>query len=141
MLTRTLLSPQPLNQQHLLHDITLAQSVLETPQLDLVLTQCTNLSNVKLTCSYQSTDCDNDHSLVCCKVNFNARRVNHAKQEDRHRINTCMIHRPENVEDFIRVLEPSHTSAAQRWEYLRDSIYNAVSLTFGKKQVKTADWF
>ena len=26
-------------------------------------------------------------------------------------------------------------------EYLRDTIYNAVSLTFGKKHATTADWF
>ena len=36
---------------------------------------------------------------------------------------------------------PANTSAAQRWEYLRDTIYNAASLTFGNKQAKTADWF
>ena len=37
---------------------------------------------------------------------------------------------------------PANTSAAaQRWEYLRDTIYNAASLTFGKKQAMTADWF
>ena len=45
-----------------------------------------------------------------------------------------------------RVLEealpcPANLSAAQRWEYLRDTIYNAASLTFRKKQAKTADWF
>ena len=36
---------------------------------------------------------------------------------------------------------PANTSAAQRWEYLRDTIYNAALLTFGKKQAKIADWF
>ena len=36
---------------------------------------------------------------------------------------------------------PANTSAAQRWEYLRDTIYNAASLNFGKKQAKTVDWF
>ena len=36
---------------------------------------------------------------------------------------------------------PANTSAAQRWKYLRDTIDNAASLTFGKKQAKTADWF
>ena len=56
-----------------------------------------------------------------------------------------MTRKPEKVE-FIRVLEkalpcPANTSATQRWEYLRDTIYNAASLTFGKKQAKTADWF
>ena len=36
---------------------------------------------------------------------------------------------------------PANTSAAQRWEYLRDIIDNAAALTFGKKQAKTANWF
>ena len=110
-------------------------------QLDLVLTRRTNLGNVKLTRSYQSADCDTDHFLVCCKVNFKAKRVHHAKKKGRHRINTCMTCKPEKVKEFIRVVEealpcPANTSAAQRWEYLRDTIYNAASLTFGKKTTK-----
>ena len=57
-----------------------------------------------------------------------------------------MTRKPEKVKEFITVLEealpcPANTSAAQRWEYLRDTICNAASLTFGKKQAKTADWF
>ena len=79
-------------------------------------------------------------------MNFKAKRVHHAKKEGRHRINTCITFRPQKVEVFIRVLEtalpiPVNTSAAQRWKYLRDTIYNAVSLTVGKKQTKTEDWF
>ena len=50
------------------------------------------------------------------------------------------------MKEFIRVLEealpcPANTGAAKRWEYLRDTIYNAALVTFGKKQAKTADWF
>ena len=57
-----------------------------------------------------------------------------------------MTRKPEKVKEFIRVLEevlpcPANTSTAQRWESLRDTIYNAASLTFGNKQAKTADWF
>ena len=49
-----------------------------------------------------------------------------------------MTRKPEEVKEFIKVLEealpcPANTSAAQRWEYLRDTIYNAALLTFGKK--------
>ena len=56
-----------------------------------------------------------------------------------------MTRKPEKVKEFIRVLEdalpcPAKTSAAQRWEYLRDIIYNAASLTFGKNR-QTGDWF
>ena len=74
-------------------------------QLDLVLTRRINLGNVKLTHSYQSADCDTDHSLVCRKVNFKAKRVHHAKKEGRHRINTYMTRKPEKVKEFIRVVE------------------------------------
>ena len=57
-----------------------------------------------------------------------------------------MTRRPEKVKEFINVLEealpcPANTNAAQRWEFLRDTIYNAASLTFGKKQANTANWF
>ena len=56
---------------------------------------------------------------------------------------TC---KPEKVKEFIRVLEetlpcPANTSAVQRWQYIRDTIYNSASLTFGNKQAKTADSF
>ena len=76
--------------------------------------------------------------VVEFKVNFKAKRVHHAKKEGRHRINTCMARKPEKVKEFIRVLEealpcPANTSAAQRWEYLRDTIHNA-SLTFAKNR-------
>ena len=74
-------------------------------QLDLVLTRCTNLGNVKLTRSYQSADSGTDQSLSGCRVNFKAKRVHHAKKEDRHHINTGMTHKPEKVKEFIRMLE------------------------------------
>ena len=50
-----------------------------------------------------------------------------------------MSRKAEKVKEFIRVLEEAlpcsaNTSAAQRWKYLRDTIYNAASLTFGKNK-------
>ena len=43
------------------------------------------------------------------------------------------------MKEFIRVVEealpcPANTTAAQRCEYLRDTIYNAALLIFDKKQ-------
>ena len=57
-----------------------------------------------------------------------------------------MTRKPEKVKEHIKVVEealhcPGNTSAAQRWKYLSDTIYNAASLTIGKKQAKTVDWF
>ncbi|XP_069190876.1 craniofacial development protein 2-like [Procambarus clarkii] len=53
-------------------------------QLDLVLTGRSNLRNVKLTHSFQSADCDTDHSLVVCRVNFQPRKIHRAKKEEDH---------------------------------------------------------
>ena len=53
-----------------------------------------------------------------------------------------MTRRSENLKEFISLLEkalpcPANISTVQKWEYFRDIIYNAASLTFGKKQAKT----
>ena len=72
-------------------------------------------------------------------MNFMATRVHHAKKQGRHHLNIFMTRRPENVDEFIRVLEeslpsPANTSAAQRWEYLSNTICNAASLTLAKSK-------
>ena len=61
-------------------------------------------------------------------------------------MNKCMTCTPEKVKEFISLLEealscPANISAAQRWEYLGDTIYNSASMTFGKNQANTTDWF
>ncbi|XP_069157031.1 craniofacial development protein 2-like [Procambarus clarkii] len=50
-------------------------------QLDLVLTERSNLRSVKLTRSFQSADSDTDHSLVVCRVKFQPRKIHRAKKE------------------------------------------------------------
>lgn len=50
------------------------------------------------------------------------------------------------MEEFVEALEnalPAQPSvnSSERWSHLRDTIYNTVMSTFGKRQVKSADWF
>ena len=66
----------------------------------------------------------------------------HAQKEGRLRINTYMTRRPENVKEFIRVLEealacPANTSAAERWEYLRDPLMLILQCCFTDLWQKT----
>ncbi|XP_076456338.1 uncharacterized protein LOC143290704 [Babylonia areolata] len=89
-------------------------------QLDLILTRRVNLSSIKITRSYQSADCDTDHSLVCSSVKLRAKRLHHTRKEGRPRIDT---------------------SKTYRWEHFRDAVYNAAMSTFGKRTSKSADWF
>ena len=39
------------------------------------------------------------------------------------------------------VLAKTNTSASERWELLRDTVYNTALSTFGKRKGKTKDWF
>jgi len=115
-------------------------------QLDLVLTWRVNLNNTKLTRSFHSADCDTDHSLVCCIVKFRTQRIYRTKKEGRPRINTNKTLSSEKVEEFVKILEeaipgPTNLNASERWQLLRDKIYDAAMLVFGKKHNKTADWF
>ena len=50
-------------------------------QLDLIITRHTKLNSVWLNHSYLSTDCDTNHSLVCCKVKLLLKRMYHSKKE------------------------------------------------------------
>ena len=58
-------------------------------QLDLILTRRVDLSSIKITRSYQSADCDTDHSLVCNNVKLRAKSLHRTRKEDRlHQQNT-----------------------------------------------------
>ncbi|XP_069176132.1 uncharacterized protein [Procambarus clarkii] len=115
-------------------------------QLDLVLTGRSTLRNVKLTRSFQSTDCDTDHSLVVCRVKFQPWKILRVKKEGRPRINvikTCDLHK---VEDFTAALVnalpvPPGDSASERWSHLRGTIFNTAMSICGKRHNKSADWF
>ncbi|XP_069992720.1 uncharacterized protein [Penaeus vannamei] len=114
-------------------------------QLDLILTRHANLSSIKLTRTYQSGDCDTDHSLVCSKVKFQARRLHCTKKEGRPHIDASKTRDQTKVKEFSHNLEesfpgPPTANAQQRWQYFRDSIYNAAMSTFGKKTSNSADW-
>ena len=115
-------------------------------QLDLILTRRVDLSNIKITRSYQSADCDTDHSLVCSKVKLRVKSLHHTRKEGRPRIDISKTRDERKVEEFAQVLEdslpgPPTANAQDRWKHFRDAVYNAAMSTFGKKTGKSADWF
>ena len=50
-------------------------------QLDLAVMRRSSLNSVQLTHSYQSADCNTDHSLMCCKAKLQSQRIHHSKRE------------------------------------------------------------
>ena len=105
-------------------------------QLDVILTRRADLSSIKITRSYQSADCDTDHSLVCSNVNLRAKSLHRTIKEGRPRIDTSITRDQRKVEEFGSVLEdsgpgPPTANAQDRWEHFRDAVYNAGTSTFG----------
>uniref|UniRef100_A0ABM5FF36 Uncharacterized protein n=1 Tax=Pogona vitticeps TaxID=103695 RepID=A0ABM5FF36_9SAUR len=115
-------------------------------QLDLILTRRSSLASVTITRSYQSADCDTDHSLVCSRVKLRTKKLYHMKKEGRPRIDINKTHDQRKVKEFAQALEetlpgPANVNAPERWEHFKNTVYNTALSTFGKKTRKMADWF
>ena len=76
-------------------------------QLDLILSRYSSLPSVKLTRSYQSADCNTDHSLVCNKMKLQAKKLYRTKKDGRPCIDTSKTKSNKRVEKFLRVLKES----------------------------------
>src|SRR6201996_3765554 len=115
-------------------------------QLDLILTRRATLPCVNLTRSYQSADCDTDHSLVCTKIKLFPRRLHHIKKEGRPRIDISKTHNQDKVKEFAQSLQsilpgPLNGNASARWQHLKDAVHSVAMSVFGRKVNKSADWF
>ena len=116
-------------------------------QLDLILTRRSSLSSVRLTRSYQSADCDTDHSLVCCMVKLHPKKFHHTRQPGKPRINTQNMTQPDLVQLFANnleqetMIEDSGSTKTKSWDEVRDAIHQVAMATFGKKTPKSQDWF
>ena len=114
-------------------------------QLDLIITRRADLSKVLHTRSYQSADCDTDHSHVASKVRLEPRKIHHGKTKGRPRINACGTSDPVKAQSFAYSLQenlagqPTTSNPDAKWSYLCDAIYDSAMAAFGKKECKNAD--
>ncbi|XP_076462059.1 uncharacterized protein LOC143294568 [Babylonia areolata] len=86
--------------------------------------------------------CDTDHSLIGCKVRFQPKRIHHSKQKGWPHNNTARTAIPDLCDRFTNSIEDAlkdcHAgSAEERWNHIRDAIYNSATDTFGKPSEKT----
>ena len=81
-------------------------------QIDLILTRLSSLPSITITRSYQSADCDTDHSLVCSRIKLRTKRLHHTKKEGRPRIDINKIHNQRKVEEFAQALQETLPSLA-----------------------------
>ncbi len=116
-------------------------------QLDLVLIRRAELGSIILTRSYQSADCDMDHSLVASKVRVALKKLYHSKKNGCPYINTCCASNPGKTQQFVRNLQEALTKESpiddtidSKWSHLRDAVYNAAITAYGK-ECKSANWY
>jgi len=115
-------------------------------QLDLILTPRSAFPSIKLTRSYQSADCDSDHSLVVCCAKLRSKKIHQSKTAGRPRIDITKTRIQDRVDTFARTLqdcfsEVGDESAQTRWEHFRDKVYEAAIESFGKRTTTSPDWF
>ena len=96
-------------------------------QLDLILTRHSSLPSITITHSYQSADCDTDHSLVRSRVKLQTKRLYHTKKEGRPRIDINQICNQRKVEEFAQALQatlpgPAGANAPERWEHFKNAV-------------------
>ena len=74
-------------------------------QLDLILVRRTAIKNVLHTRSYQSADCDTDHSLVCCKIRMQPKKFHRTKTKGIPHIDVSKMSQPDLREQFAQTFK------------------------------------
>ena len=126
---------------------------METPTLkalastDLILVRRAAIKNVLYARSYDSADCDTDHSLVCCKIRMQPKKYHHTKTKGIPRIDVSKMSQPDLTEQFAQTFEKELGSlqpgdfATEKWEALRYTMYRTTLATVGKRSSKSHGWF
>ena len=113
-------------------------------QLDLVLARRRDLPSVLHTRSYHSADCDTDHILVVSKLKLTPKKVYNTKTAGAVKINTTNTNNPEKCARFSALLqnaEVDESNAESLWTALKSTIHTAAVSSFGKRTVKSQDWY
>ena len=116
-------------------------------QIDHIITRREHLNDILITRSYQSADCDTDHSFVGCKTRLQPKKVHRAKPQGKPCIDASKTAIPEAVENFIKNFKETscsteETNAARKpWHQLREQIYSTAKQAFGIRKRKNPDWY
>ena len=116
-------------------------------QWDLILFRRAALKNVPHKCSYHSADCNTDHSLVCCKIRLQPKRLHRTKKQGNSRIDVSKMSQPNLMSQFADAFKREFgapqpkDSATEKWEILRDTIHRIALATSGKNTSRIHDWF
>ncbi|KAK4328202.1 hypothetical protein Pmani_001324 [Petrolisthes manimaculis] len=83
-------------------------------ELDLILVRRAAIKIVLHTRSYHSADCDTDHSLVCCKIRMQLKKLHNAKQPGIPRTDVNKMTQPHLVEQFVQAFKEEYDASQSR---------------------------
>ena len=113
-------------------------------QLDLILVRYHQINDVLFTRSYHSADCNNNHSLVCCKMHISKKVMHKLKDLTRKmRLNIVAIHNKDMIKTFSALMHSisssSDTSVSKSWSRIQESDYQNSLAYFLKKKHTNKD--
>lgn len=114
-------------------------------QLVMAIVKWKSLKLVLLTSTYHSAECDTDHSLVCCKIRLQPKKLHRTRQAGKPHINATMMQYTEKIEDFVKYfkdalsVDHSHNSSSEKWDHHQESIQKTAFAVFGKKTSKNSE--
>ena len=113
-------------------------------QIYLIITRQCDLREIHHTRTYQSADCDTDHSLVCAKIDVYLKKTHYTKKPDHMRINVAKAKGPARTsafnEDMRHVEITSNVNhATTMWSTMKHGILTSAKKHFGIVKRKSAD--
>ena len=104
------------------------------------------MKNFLVTRTYHSTDCDTDHSLMCCRVKLQPKFL-HTKQKGKTRIDVSKTKHPDHLAKFKTVFSSTFVGdynlpSTEQWENIKNATLFAALCTFGKWEgSQQNDWY
>ena len=114
-------------------------------QEDLIMKRQCDLREIHHTRTYESTDCDTDHSLVCAKTNVSLKKTHCTKQAGQVRINEAKAQCPVSATVFNKDMRhvgntSSLNDATTMWSTTKHGALTYARKYFGTVKRKSADW-
>ncbi|XP_046978621.1 uncharacterized protein LOC124544203 [Vanessa cardui] len=116
-------------------------------QLDLILTRRKDIRFVLHTRTYQSADCDTDHSLVVSKTAMVRKRIFSSRTPGNKKIDLTQIRIGKKVESFKELVCSKTLSWDQNaplqeeWDRVKEILTESAGKAFGYRRTNTEDWF
>ena len=112
-----------------------------------IITRRTSLRSILNSRSYHSANCETDHTLARCPMRLQPRQFHRSKFIGRPRVDTARTVKAKRRQVFAKTLDSSlqntqkYPNGTEKWNSLKDAIYNASVSAFGKRANNNQNWF